>query len=174
MSARSNTDTRSGLASIVSEVSLELLRKQVDWVASSSDMEHFSNRNSDKAESKFNQLSMGVRSKMQRETRVSVDGMGLNVDRMGGMGAGMIEKPTLAVVTIVLALRGESLKRLGLERNINGISALRNALETLASGAVSDQGENVLAAEVLWTPEEPWEVLTREEAINDFPELMDL
>ncbi|CAM9759685.1 unnamed protein product, partial [Laminaria digitata] len=51
---------------------------------------------------------------------------------------------------------------------------LRAALETLAAGALSDGGENVLAAEVLWTPEEPWEVLTREDAIEDFPELMDL
>lgn len=54
------------------------------------------------------------------------------------------------------------------------IAGLKNALQTIASGALSDDGENVLAAEVLWTPEEPWEVLTREDAINDFPELMDL
>lgn len=53
-------------------------------------------------------------------------------------------------------------------------TGLRAALETLAAGALSDGGENVLAAEVLWTPEEPWEVLTREDAIEDFPELMDL
>lgn len=44
----------------------------------------------------------------------------------------------------------------------------------LAAGALSDDGENVLAAEVLWTPEEPWEVLTREDAIADFPELLDI
>lgn len=53
-------------------------------------------------------------------------------------------------------------------------TGLKSALQTLASGALSDGGENVLAAEVLWTPEEPWEVLSREDVIEDFPELMDL
>ncbi|CAN0393719.1 unnamed protein product [Ectocarpus sp. 13 AM-2016] len=53
-------------------------------------------------------------------------------------------------------------------------AGLKTALQTIASGALSDGGDNVLAAEVLWTPEEPWEVLTREDAIADFPELMDL
>ena len=53
-------------------------------------------------------------------------------------------------------------------------SGLKSALQTIASGSLSDGGENVLAAEVLWTPEEPWEVLSREDAVADFPELMDL
>lgn len=55
-----------------------------------------------------------------------------------------------------------------------GGTGLRAALETLAASSLTDGGDNVLAAEVLWTPEEPWETLTREDAISDFPELLDI
>ncbi|CAM9696031.1 unnamed protein product [Discosporangium mesarthrocarpum] len=171
LAGRGNTDSRAGLAAIVSEVSLALGRRKVEWVAASSAMEHFSSANKERAEATFNRLSVAVRSATERETRTKVGAGGVETSRLGLGGDG---GPTLAVVTIVLALRGDSLRNLGLERNIAGVAALRSALEAVATGALSDNGENVLAAEVLWTPEEPWEVLTREEAIMDFPELMDL
>lgn len=31
----------------------------------------------------------------------------------------------------------------------------------------------MLAAEVLWTPKEPWEVLSKEDAMADLPDLLD-
>jgi uncharacterized membrane protein len=79
-----------------------------------------------------------------------------------------------AVVTLVLALRGESLKRFQLERSVNSASAVRSVLQQLASDTTTDEGENVLGAEILWTPEEPWETLDRNDIIADFPELRDL
>jgi uncharacterized membrane protein len=81
---------------------------------------------------------------------------------------------TQAVVTLVLALRGESLKRFQLERSVNSASAVRAVLQQLASDTTTDEGENVLGAEILWTPEEPWETLDRNDVITDFPELRDL
>jgi uncharacterized membrane protein len=47
-------------------------------------------------------------------------------------------------------------------------------LQQLASDTTTDEGENVLGAEILWTPEEPWETLDRNDVITDFPELRDL
>jgi uncharacterized membrane protein len=81
---------------------------------------------------------------------------------------------TQAEVTLVLALRGESLKRFQLERSVNSASAVRAVLQQLASDTTTDEGENVLGAEILWTPEEPWETLDRNDVITDFPELRDL
>lgn len=172
LSERGDTESRTGLASVVSEISLALARKQVDWIASASELEHFNNRNTERAEATFSQYAVRLRTKIERETRAVIGGKDVSTERASGGGS--MGGSTVAVVSIVLALRGDQLKRLGLDRSVNSVSGLRAALEMLAAGALSDDGENVLAAEVLWTPEEPWEVLTREDAIADFPELLDI
>lgn len=56
-------------------------------------------------------------------------------------------RPTLAVVTLCVAIRGSSTK-IG---KVSSITGLRQALQMLAGDAMSDDGENVLAAELLWT-----------------------
>ncbi|CAN0174201.1 unnamed protein product [Ectocarpus sp. 12 AP-2014] len=173
VSSRGDTESRSGLAEVVSEVSLALARRSLDWVASASELEHFNNRNVERAEATFSQYSIQLRTKVERETNAVIGGKNISAERSGGgrIGSG---GPTVAVVSLVVALRGDAMKKLGLDRSVSSTSGLKTALQTIASGALSDGGDNVLAAEVLWTPEEPWEVLTREDAIADFPELMDL
>jgi uncharacterized membrane protein len=39
---------------------------------------------------------------------------------------------------------------------------------------MTDDGENVLATEVLWTPQDEGDVLTKRDLIQDYPELIDI
>lgn len=66
VSSRGDTESRSGLAEVVSEVSLALARRSTDWVASASELEHFSNRNAERAEATFSQYSVQLRTKVRR------------------------------------------------------------------------------------------------------------
>lgn len=58
-------ESRSGLASVVSEISLALARRQMDWIASSSQLQHFNNRNAERAEATFSQYAVQVRTKVR-------------------------------------------------------------------------------------------------------------
>ena len=44
----------------------------------------------------------------------------------------------------------------------------------MAADALSDNGENIMAVEVLWTPSEPGSVITERAIIEDYPELIRL
>lgn len=50
---------------MVSEVSLALARRSLDWVASASELEHFNNRNVERAEATFSQYSIQLRTKVR-------------------------------------------------------------------------------------------------------------
>lgn len=69
VSTRGDTESRSGLAEVVSEISLALARRSTDWVASASELEHFSNRNAERAEATFSQYSVELRTKVGRGSR---------------------------------------------------------------------------------------------------------
>lgn len=62
-----------------------------------------------------------------------------------------IGKPTLAVVTLILATQGRELSP------VTDIPSLRSCLSTLGSDALDN--DSLLAAEIMWTPEEPWETV---------------
>ncbi|KAG5192255.1 hypothetical protein JKP88DRAFT_230236 [Tribonema minus] len=172
---RAETSSRGGLSTAVSEVCLALVRRQPDWIASASQYEYFAPRSAERAEAVFNTYAIAERTKVERETVSRFGGEDLSDSRRSdGVRPEDLGKPTQAVVTIVLALKGESLKRFQLERSINSASALRNVLTQVAGDATTDDGENVLGVELLWTPEEPWESLDRQAVLEDFPELMDL
>lgn len=67
ISTRGDTESRSGLAEVVSEMSLALARRSTDWVASASELEHFSNRNAERAEATFSKYTVQLRSKVRKE-----------------------------------------------------------------------------------------------------------
>lgn len=54
------------------------------------------------------------------------------------------------------------------------ITGTKEVLSSIASDALVDDGDCVNAAEVFWTPSERSEVLTRNDIILDFPELVDM
>lgn len=54
------------------------------------------------------------------------------------------------------------------------ISGTREVLSSIASDVMVDRGDCVNAVEIFWTPSERNEVLTSQDVILDFPELIDM
>lgn len=75
-------------------------------------------------------------------------------------------KATAAVVSINLAIEGDST----LLRGIRYRQDLLDALSKIASDAQVD--DCLFSAEVLWAPEERWEVLTKNDIYADYPNLI--
>jgi uncharacterized membrane protein len=77
-----------------------------------------------------------------------------------------VSSPSVAIVTINFAMEGDStaLPKIGSRDDVHA------ALSMIASDALV--GECLLTAEVLWSPEDPSETLTRESTIVDFPHLV--
>jgi len=73
---------------------------------------------------------------------------------------------TMAIVTLNFAIQGDSTKL----PEINTRDDLRLALSRISSDAQVD--DCLLTAEVLWSPEDPSEILSRETTYADFPKLV--
>lgn len=54
------------------------------------------------------------------------------------------------------------------------LAATKEALQSIASNCIVDDGEVTNAVEVFWTPGDPKETLTSRDCIVDFPELVTL
>ncbi|CAM9720452.1 unnamed protein product [Chrysoparadoxa australica] len=175
LSDNADTSTNAGLANVVSDISLALLKKSSDWVSAASEWEHFG-RDMSQAESALNRQAIKERSKIERETSVKFKGeaTGAMARNAAGVSPSDIGRPTQAVVTLIVAIRGDSLRNFDLDKSLTSERVLKSVLQQLASDALSDAASNVLGCELLWTPEEPWDALERNEVIADFPELIDL
>jgi uncharacterized membrane protein len=156
------TDT-DHIAELVSDVALALLRRESDWISGASEI--VKTTDEDKADDAFTQISLKERAKVERET-VNVIA---NTDRSDARGAeGKLEdigRSTVAVVTLILALEGATLPQ------VKDIKTLREALTTLGSISSTD---SLMAAEVMWTPEEEYDSLTPQEVNLEYPALIPL
>ncbi len=77
------------------------------------------------------------------------------------------------VVSLLLAIRGDrTSSQIG---SIGGkpASDLGNALQQMGSDVMSEGGDLLIAAELLWTPSEADEMLERRDAFLDYPELIE-
>jgi uncharacterized membrane protein len=74
--------------------------------------------------------------------------------------------PTAAIVTINFCMEGDSTTL----PVIRSREDLRTALSLVASDALV--GGCLLTAEILWSPEDPSEVLTNEEVVANYPDLV--
>jgi len=164
LSNKARTDSRVGVQNLTSQVALELLRKSKSIVAASSRYTHF--RDNNKASREFNKLAVQERGKFERET-VSRYG-GVDYTSGDGRSSELSQYPTkatMAVVTIIVAIGGDSTKM----PVISSPSDVENALSRIASDA--KVGDCLQSAEILWTPEERSETLTMREVISDYPSL---
>ena len=76
-------------------------------------------------------------------------------------------QPTYMVATLVVLLRkGSSLP------DISGTADMREAIAQLAADVAVDG--NLLGAEVLWTPEDPNDVMDRDDLFLNFPALVSI
>lgn len=127
---------RSDISSLLSEASVALLRRQNDWSAVSFDTQEFRRGESDRAEPAFQRLAIQERTKFEKE---SMPGAAIRSTSIG-------YTPTQAVVSLVVAIRGRSdtLKK----KMLSSRNDVREVLQTLASEALTDEGDNVMAVEV--------------------------
>jgi uncharacterized membrane protein len=150
IASSADTDSELGLQSLVSDTCLAILRSSKDWLAARTESEIAGLLKND-VDAAYNRLVVTERSKWEVEQKA------LKRTAPG--------QPTYMVATLVVLLRSaQPLKPI----SQNG--DLRDALQNLAAAVSVD--DNLLAAEVLWTPEDTNDVMDRDELFLNFPELV--
>lgn len=154
LSSSADTASYDGLQSLVSDACLAMLRSSNDWLAgrTTSTTSGLFGKN-DAVETDYNRLVVQERAKFDSERRT------LTRSAPG--------QPTYLVATIVVLLRsGSSLP------DIASSSDLRDAIQSLAAEVSVE--DNLLGAELLWTPEDGNDVMDRDQMFLDFPELVSI
>ena len=164
---KANTNTNEGLAQVLQETTLSMLRHPEYWVYGADESQQ---ARLESAEAQFNRLALSERSKFTAETLSNVNnqlkqgstGSGLALAEKGGALAESQDPGEYIVVTLIAATQG----KLELPP-INSSEDLRKAL-SLLGGISSDR---LLALEILWTPQAEGDVLTRDDVIAEYPNL---
>jgi uncharacterized membrane protein len=189
-SSSSSSSSRTSLATLLSNAVLTLLRKESNWSAVSLSGESWSRENN-KAETVFQKYVISERAKFEKET--------VSTRATTSSSSTTTAGATQMIVSLVIAIRGQSdiwnILRSNNNNNnnnnnnkipfinaaastspgkITNSNELKNVLQTLASEALSDEGENILAVEILWTPSEYGNILPQNEVIMNYPELLKL
>jgi uncharacterized membrane protein len=173
---------RTELSTLLSETALALLRRKDSWSAASLSGERFSGGDGAlRAEPSFQRTVVQERSKFESEVKPSSSDATSYNDFVsnralvpGRYSAGAGGTQTQAVVSLVVAMRGRSEALRGADSVAVSVPEVTRVLQTLASEALSDEGQNVLGVEVLWTPSERGRTLTPREMLLDYPELLGL
>lgn len=159
--SRGDTATEAGLASLLQQTALELLReKDAVRYAAADARGPMSLTN---AETSMNGLALAERSRFQVERVRTVDGRTLRSDVPAEEGREALE---LIVVTLLLATRTP----LPSVASIDSPDDLAKLLSTL--GGVSPDG--LLGLEVVWTPADPNDSMTETDVMTTYPELRSL
>lgn len=160
---RANTESSEGLAQVLQETSLALLRNPQYWVYGTTESKQ---ARLEAAGAEFNRLALSERSKFSAETLSNVNNQlkqasssSLTVAERGALAEAPSE---YIVVTLLVGTQG----KLQLP-TINTAEDLRRSLSQLGSVS-SDQ---LLALEVLWTPQAEGDVLTRDDLLTHYPNL---
>jgi uncharacterized membrane protein len=163
------TDTRKGVQQLTSQVALELLRRKSSIQSAYGKGQYYKDDNT--AQRAFNQASIQERSKFEKE----------NINKFGKLDLSLSQsrnddnkntgsQATMAVVTLVLSLQGTNIEKASIPQSIQSISDLETILRHIASNVMMEEND-LLGAEILWTPEDRKEVLTKRDVVADYPEL---
>jgi uncharacterized membrane protein len=164
LSKTASTDSRVGIANLTSQVALEILRRRSSIVSASGNTKHFGDRT--KAQREYQSRSIQERAKFENESVSKYGGVDYSSDNSSsGSASSFSSKATMAVVTLVLAIDGDSTK----VPSINSMSDVEQALQRIASDAKVD--DCLQSAEILWTPEDRTETLSLRDVVADYPEL---
>jgi uncharacterized membrane protein len=168
LSKTASTDSRVGIQNLTSQVAIELLRKKASIVSGSSVYQHFGARSN--AGRDYESRSIRERSKFERESVSKYGGVEYSSNRSPSLGGGSSgddpsAKATMAVVTLVMAIDGDSTN----VPKINSISNVEDALRLIAANSKVD--DCLQSVEILWTPEERTETLSVRDVVADYPEL---
>jgi uncharacterized membrane protein len=147
-------------------VAVELLRRKSSISAAATRYKHYQTR--EQAERDFNQLSVQERSKFEQETVSKFGGVDYSSSQQQWEGSGDRSTATMAVVTLVLAIDGDSTK----VGRVQSINSVEEALRKIAADAKVD--DCLQSVEILWTPEDRSETLSQRDIVADYPELLSL
>lgn len=160
LAMEADTNTSAGLALLLRETTVSLLRHPEYWVYADSVTE---NSKLELAEQKFNSLAMGERSKLTSEV-VSNFNNRRNQSSIQVVNDLDTEAPSeYIVVTLITAMAGNS----SLSK-VRSSEDLKLALSTI--GATSEQ--QLLAVEILWEPQSSNYTLTSDEVLTIYPSLV--
>jgi uncharacterized membrane protein len=166
LALESDTSSVEGLANVTRETAIALMRHPEYWVYVSSANE---NTKFALAEQKFNSLVMSERSKLNAEVLSNVGGrlsQAKPLATLPSQGDLSTEDPSeYIVVTLLLAVSGESISKLPVLRST---ADLQSALSAIGSVPV----DNLLAVEVLWEPQSEEYTLTTDEVLTIYPDLV--
>ena len=163
MALSADTASSAGLTQVLQEASLSLLRHPEYWQYATASIQSTRLLS---AEQTFNQLVLAERSKFVGESLSNVNSRLQQATaraELSGKGELAENEPGAYIVaSVVVATQG----KLGLPK-ISSTQDVRQALSQL--GAVSS--DDLLAVEILWTPQASGETLTSDEMIAEYPEL---
>jgi uncharacterized membrane protein len=162
LAASADTSTDVGLQLLVSDTCLALLRSSPDWVGARTVSVTAGFGASRDTESAYRSLLVGERAKWEREARRSSS----SSSGGGGSARGGGGQTYMVVTVMALIENGSPLPE------VSSVQDLRRALAQVAAEVSKDS--NLVAADVLWTPQEAEDTLSREDMFAYFPELIDL
>lgn len=160
IASRADTSSPEGLQYVLQETVLSLLRNPEYCEYGYAEVKSTSGL--EEGEDAFNQASIAERSKFEAETLVNVGGRSGRSSLKRRPAGGNSE---LIVVTLLVAVEG-TLKL----PKVTSREELKTALNRL--GAV--RSDQVMACEVLWTPQDEDDYFTRDEIFQDYPTLNNL
>jgi uncharacterized membrane protein len=166
LALKAETSSSAGLANVLQETSLALLRHPEYWFYGGVSTQP---TRLALAEAEFNRLALAERSKLSGETLSNVNNQLRQAESkaiLTGSGGELAEVTTdpgeYIVVTLLVATQG------GLKFSpVNTETDMKQVLQQLG-GVASDR---LLALEVLWTPQAEGEVLTSEDMLELYPDL---
>lgn len=165
-----DTNSPAGLAQVLQETTLSLLRHPEYWVYASGAAEQ---SRLEAAETQFNRLALAERSKFseetlsnfnsQRQLKQATSSALVGVDDTGTLVNSMESTPgEYIVATILVGAQGQ----LQLPA-INSTEDLRRALSQI--GAVP--AERLMAVEILWSPQATGDTLSADDLLTEYPDL---
>ncbi|MFM7545873.1 MAG: DUF1517 domain-containing protein [Synechococcales cyanobacterium] len=162
LAAKTNTGTTAGLATVLTETCLALMRHPDYWVYGGIEHEqvHLST-----AESQFNRWSLIERCKFSHESLINVNQHPTSINPpevVNGQPNLSSIQGEFIIVTLLVGIQGKFSVPV-----INGVDDLRQALSRLG-GVATDE---LLAVEVLWSPQQEGEALSTDEMILAYPTL---
>lgn len=157
-----DTNSPQGRAEVLQEVSLALLRHPEYWVYAGGGTQQVK---LNAAESQFNRLSLAERSKFSEETLSNVNNQlkaALKKEALPPADQISQAPGEYLIVTLLAATLGK------LEiPEVNSADDLRQVLRRI--GGIS--GDQLLAIEVLWTPQAQGDTLTSDDILAEYPDL---
>jgi uncharacterized membrane protein len=156
------TDTVEGLAAALHDVAMALMRHSDYWRYGAVQVQHTATL--DEAERAFNQVVSQERAKLSEELAVNIDGVRRQASEP--VKAPSDEVGQYLVVTLVVATGYPEF----MAYQTPSPKDLEATLQRFSTLLTSD----LLALEVMWSPENPDDTLTEDELIAEYPELSGL